>query len=72
LTGDNLLVGEFEDINETPYIIVVNKSLVKSQYVDLSFKDQGTIYQINNYTGDSEPWSGEDKWIAPGQGRILL
>lgn len=72
LTGDNLLVGEFEDINETPYIIVVNKSLVKSQYVDLSFKDQGTIYQINNYTGDSEPWSGEDKWIAPGQGRILF
>jgi hypothetical protein len=72
LTGDNLLVGEFEDINETPYIIVVNKSLVKSQYINLSFKDQGTVYQINNYTGDAEPWSGESKWLAPGQGRILF
>lgn len=72
LKGDNLLVGEFEDASGIPYIIVVNKSLIKSQDIDLSFKEQGTIYQINNYTGVAEPWSGELKWLAPGQGRILF
>jgi hypothetical protein len=72
LKGDSLLVGEFEDVSKTPYIIVVNKSLLKSQSIDLSFKEQGTIYQINNYTGDAEQWSGENNWIAPGQGRIFF
>jgi hypothetical protein len=72
LTGDNLLVGEFEDAGKTPFIIVVNKSLVKSQPFDLSFKEHGTVYQINNYTGEAELWSGENNWLAPGQGRILF
>ncbi len=72
LKGENLLVGEFEDENGIPYIIVVNKSLVKSQSIDLSFKEQGTIFQINNYTGEAEQWSGENSWLAPGQGRIFF
>lgn len=72
LSGDNLLVGEFEDASKAPYIIIVNKSLVKSQKFDISFKKQGTIYQINNYTGNSEPWSDENSWLAPGQGRIMF
>jgi hypothetical protein len=72
LKGENLLVGEFEDESRIPYIIVVNKSLVKSQSIDLSFKEKGTIFQINNYTGEAEQWSGENNWIAPGQGRIFF
>jgi hypothetical protein len=72
LKGDNLLVGEFEDASKTPYVIVVNKSLVKSQAINLTFKGQGTIYQINNYTGNEQRWSGENIWVAPGQGRILF
>lgn len=70
--GDDLLVGEFEDDAKKPYVIVVNKSLTKSQYVQLTFKAPGTIYQINNYTGSAQPFAGESSWLAPGQGRILF
>jgi len=72
LKGDSLLVGEFEDSSKAPYIIVVNKSLVKSQLFDVTFTKPGTIYQINNYTGEAEPWGGESNWLAPGQGRIMF
>ncbi len=72
LRGDDLVVGEFEDADKTPHVIVVNKSLTKSQNITLSFREQGKIYQINNYTGGAEPFSGESTWLAPGQGRILF
>jgi hypothetical protein len=72
LKGDHLLVGEFEDPGNTPYIIVVNKSIAKSQALDVTFKEKGSIWQVNNYTGASEPWTGERVWIAPGQGTILF
>ncbi len=69
--GEDLLVGEFVDEAKKPYVIVVNKSLTKSQYVELTFKEPGTIYQINNYTGAANRFTGENCWLAPGQGRIL-
>lgn len=72
MKGEDLLVGEFEDADKTPYVLVVNKSLTKSQSIDLSFKNQGTVYQINNYTGIAERWSGENNWISPGHGRIFF
>ncbi len=72
LRGADLVVGEFEDADKTPHVIVVNKSLTKSQNITLSFREQGKIYQINNYTGSAEPFSGESTWLAPGQGRILF
>jgi hypothetical protein len=25
----------------------------------------------NAYTGGEEPWSGENNWLAPGQGMLL-
>ncbi len=72
LEGNDLVVGEFEDEDKTPHVIVVNKNLTKSQNITLSFREQGKIYQVNNYTGSSEPFSGESSWLAPGQGRILF
>lgn len=72
LRGDDLVVGEFEGEDKIPHIIVVNKSLTKSHNITLSFREQGKVYQINNYTGNPEPFSGESTWLAPGQGRILF
>lgn len=69
--GEDILVGEFEDEAKKPYVIVVNKSLTKSQYLELTFKEPGTVYQINNYNGVAHPFTGESCWLAPGQGRIL-
>lgn len=37
--------------NKTPHIIIVNKSLVQSQRVDLTFREEGEVLQINSYTG---------------------
>ncbi len=70
-SGEDLLVGEFEDEAKKPYVIIVNKSLTKSQYLQLTFKEPGTVYQINNYTGTAHSFTGESCWLAPGQGRIL-
>lgn len=68
----DLVVGEFVDDAENPHIIVVNKSLEESKMIDLSFKAEGRIYQINNYSGEAEPWRGENNWLGPGQGRIFF
>ena len=66
------MIGEFESPDKTPYVLIVNKSLTKSQAIEVIFKKTGTIYQVNNYTGAAEPWTGEKKWMAPGQGMILF
>jgi len=72
LNGENLVVGEFEDENKTPHIIIVNKSLEQSQRVDFTFREKGEVLQINSYTGREQPWSGENIWLAPGHGRIIF
>jgi hypothetical protein len=71
LEGDELLVGEFEDGQGRPYALAVNKSLHRSTSFDLQFKQAGPVHVINAYTGQAEPWAGEQIWLAPGQGMLL-
>lgn len=71
VTGDNLLVGEFEGPGGQPYVMVVNKDLRKSTAFEVTFKDKGQIQKVNQYTGGIGAWGGEDCWLAPGQGALL-
>ena len=69
--GANLLVGEFEGPNGQPFVMVVNKSLKDSTYVDVMFKEPGKVEYISAYTGRVDEWDGEHTWLAPGQGVLL-
>jgi hypothetical protein len=71
LHGDDLLVGEFEGPGGQAYVLVVNKSLQRSTTFGIRFKEAGPIEQVNSYSGRTEPWVGENNWLAPGQGMLL-
>jgi hypothetical protein len=66
-----LLVGEFVDADNHPYVMVVNKHLHSSFSVDVSFKKEGKVMMINAYTGQKVPCDGEQHWLAPGAGALL-
>lgn len=69
--GGSLLVGEFEGPGGQPFVMVVNKSLQRSTAFSVKFKDSGQIQLVNPYTGRTEPWGGENSWLAAGQGMLL-
>lgn len=71
LSGDDLLVGEFEGPNGQPFVMVVNKSLHDSTHFDVTFKEPGRVQYVNAYTGGIGDWGGEHTWLAPGQGMLL-
>ena len=71
LSGDDLVVGEFENPRGRPYVMVVNKSLHHSTSFAIQFKQAGAVHLINAYTGQAEPWAGEHVWLAAGQGMLL-
>lgn len=72
LTGGNLLLGEFEGPQNRPYILVVNKDLHQSTAFGIKFKTPGAVHMVNCYTGESHAWSGENNWLAAGQGMLLF
>jgi len=71
VSGGSLLVGEFEEPAGRPYVLVVNKDLHQSTPYDVTFKAAGQVQWVNAYTGSHDPWGGEHKWLAPGQGMLL-
>ena len=71
LSGHDLLVGEFKNSEGQPFVMVVNKDLQRSTSFRLSFKAADNIQLVNPYTGELNPWAGENNWLAPGQGMLL-
>jgi hypothetical protein len=71
VSGDDLLVGEFEGPGGVPYVMVVNKSLHVSTAFGVTFKEAGQVNRVSAYTGATNPWGGEDSWLAAGQGMLL-
>jgi hypothetical protein len=70
--GSHLVVGEFEDPEGVPYAMVVNKDFHRSTSFGVQFKEKGRIMMISPFTGAGQPWSGENDWLAPGQGTLLF
>ncbi len=71
LKGGRYLVGEFEDSVGRPWAMVVNKSLDMSVVVDALLRVPGHALFVNPFTAEVQPWSGENLWLAPGQGVLL-
>lgn len=65
------MVGEFEGPDKAPWVMLVNKSLTQSHALDIGFKMQGEVQQVDPYTGGMRAYSGESIWLAPGQGVLL-
>ena len=72
LDGGDLLVGEFRGADGREAVLVVNKDLARSTAFDLEFKAPGSVTLVSPYSGTEAPWAGEQCWLAPGQGMLLL
>jgi hypothetical protein len=66
------VVGEFEDAQRKPALIVVNRNLNHSTQLEVILKSKVTIQRVSPYTGRTRAWGAEDNWLAPGQGILLM
>jgi hypothetical protein len=66
------LVGEFEDRQGRPYVMIVNRDLNNSFQFHLHLvKENAKLIRISPYTGKEEAFGGEMDWLAPGAGILL-
>lgn len=72
LEGDDLLAGEFRGSDGREAVLLVNKDLAKSTSFRLEFKQAGAVTLVSPYNGLETAWAGEQCWLAPGQGMLLL
>ncbi|MCW5980928.1 MAG: hypothetical protein KIT09_22800 [Bryobacteraceae bacterium] len=66
------MVGEFEDGQGRPYIMLVNKDLNNSFRFAVHFKGgERQVKRISPYTGQEQEFGREMDWLAPGAGVLL-
>lgn len=66
------LVGEFADRDGKPYLMIVNRNLQYSMRFSLKLRDSRLrLNRISPYSGNVEPFGGENNWLAPGAGILL-
>jgi hypothetical protein len=65
------LLGEFEDPQGRPYLMVVNKNLHQSFWFKIALKQEGEkMMEVSSFTG-KETGQGYDNWLAPGAGKLF-
>lgn len=72
VSGGDLLVGEFTGPAGQPAVLIVNKDLQSSTALDVRFKRAGRVQLVSPYHGGLVDFAGEQVWLAPGQGSLLL
>ncbi len=71
-TSGKALIGEFEDAQGRPYVMLVNKSLTESSSFRLQPRAEGAkIYKVSAVTGQESRLGLEDVWLGPGAGMLL-
>jgi len=66
------LIGEFQDDQGHPFLMIVNKSLEYSIRYAIDLKDQDQhLVLVSPYTGQLVSFAGEMNWLAPGAGALL-
>jgi hypothetical protein len=71
-TVGRVLVGEFMDAANKPYLMIVNKDLQRSFVLQVYLRDKRKkLVLISQYTGNKEEFSGERQWIQPGGGFLF-
>jgi hypothetical protein len=71
LSGGRFVVGEFEDADGRPWVMVVNKDICRSVQVNIKFSASGRAQVMSAFTGQAQEWEGENTVLAPGQGALL-
>jgi hypothetical protein len=70
--GARYLIGEFEDDQARPYLMIVNKDLSQSFRFRIELKrPEGKLLRISPYSGREENFGSEMDWLAPGAGVLL-
>ncbi len=68
----NFLVGEFKHADGSTYVMIVNKHLTDSFPCDPKFVViTSKVQMVSPYTGALVEYTGEQKWLAAGQGVLL-
>jgi hypothetical protein len=71
-TTPNVLIGELNDPSGANYVMVVNKDLSNSINVAMTFKTTPkSMHEFGRWSGKLEPWTGENAWLAPGEGVLM-
>lgn len=66
------LMGEFEDGQGRPYLMLVNKDLQHCFQFQLQLRNPSRkLIRICNYSGQEEEFGREMDWLAPGAGVLL-
>lgn len=66
------LIGEFEDAQNRPYFMIVNKDLNNSFQFAIELRQPGRkLIRICNYSGQEEEFGREMDWLAPGAGILF-
>lgn len=66
------LIGEFEDRQGRPCLMIVNKDLSNSFRFSIQLKKEGgKLLRISPYSGRAEPFGREMDWLAPGAGVLF-
>jgi hypothetical protein len=66
------LIGEFQDGQGRPYVMLVNKDLSRSFRFKVNLrKPYQKLTHISSYSGQEEPFGQEMDWIAPGAGHLF-
>jgi len=67
-----VLIGEFEDDQNRPYFLLVNKDLKNSFQFRVHLREANRkLIRISPYSGEEEPFGREMDWLAPGSGILL-
>lgn len=69
--GARFLIGEFEDAQNRPYFLIVNKDLQQSFRFNIQLKQPGKLFRVSPYSGNEEPFGREMDWLAPGAGILF-
>jgi hypothetical protein len=71
MDGD-FAVGDFTHADGTHYVMIVNENLQTSTPCLPRFRHAPkNVIMISPYTGQAEPYEGEQTWLAPGAGVLL-
>ena len=72
LAAARFLIGEFEDPENRPYLMIVNKDLARSFRFHILLKQDGRkLRRISPHSGREEVFEGEMDWLAPGAGILF-
>jgi len=66
------MCGDFAHADGSRYVLVMNKSFVKSHYCAPQFRTAPKrVRMVSPYTGQLTEFAGEQQWLAAGQGVLL-